>query len=240
MTPRYQASSSPTEDALRRFHLWAHLPDELWSKLYAAMRWQTVAAKQEITLCANDSRCLCVLWSGQASVYAKAADASHGALLRTMDAGTVFGVHCVFSHETPPFSRVVANKPCRVLLIPAEVFEAALLSHGETMAGYVRFLTQRVDFLNQKIQYLTSGSAEQRLAAYLLRIIPDDQPQQLAHSATALADLLNIGRASLYRAIRQLTDDGFLVREGRKYRLMHRDALIQTLSGAKPDEPEQI
>ena len=94
------------------------------------------------------------------------------------------------------------------------------------MANYVKFLTQRIHFLNQKIRYLTAGSAERRLALYLLSEIPEENvPVTLPISAVSLADLLDLGRASLYRAIDQLTEDGFLIRNGHEYRLLQRDKL---------------
>jgi CRP-like cAMP-binding protein len=102
-----------------------------------------------------------------------------------------------------------------------------LTLHAPTMASYVRFLTRRIQFLNRKIRYLTAGSAEQRLALYLLSEIPEEGvPVRLEISAVSLADLLDLGRASLYRAMDRLSEDGFLVRNGHEYRLLQRDKLL--------------
>jgi DNA-binding MarR family transcriptional regulator len=99
------------------------------------------------------------------------------------------------------------------------------------MAHYIRFLTQRIEFLNQKIQYLTAGCVERRLALYLMGQIPqDDLAVQLDISAVSLADLLDVGRASLYRAMDRLTQDGFLTRNGHEYTLRNRDRLLSHYS----------
>ena len=93
--------------------------------------------------------------------------------------------------------------------------------------NYVRFLTQRIEFLNQKIQYLTAGCAERRLSLYLISQIPEDEvATRLDISAVSLADLLDLGRASLYRAMDRLSADGFLTRDGHIYTLHHREQLL--------------
>lgn len=212
---------------LRFFHLWKDLPDELWTRLTDGMRQADFSDSDTIFPCRETNGCLCVLLSGQAKVYANSLSLEHAVLLRTMEAGAVFGVHCIFEADILPQSRIVAQKACRVALIPCSLWEEILTKHPETMANYVRFLTQRIRFLNQKIRYLTAGSAERRLALYLLSEIADENVAvELPLSAVSLADLLNLGRASLYRAIEQLTQDGFLIRNGRKYILLQRDQLI--------------
>lgn len=216
-----------TNKQLRVFHLWKSLPDELWERLSAGMRYVDFTTNQTIFPNEQTATCLCVLLAGQAKVLAGAPSTSHAALLRTMDAGAVFGVQCVFGDNAQAQSRILAQRDCRVLLIPASLWEQILALHAPTMANYVRFLTQRIQFLNRKIRYLTAGSAERRLALYLLSEIPEENvPVRMDLSAVALADLLDLGRASLYRAMDRLTDDGFLIRDGREFRLLRRDALL--------------
>ncbi len=213
--------------ALRKFHLWASLPDELWQILTSKMLWRSFSAGDTVFPSDDTEQCLCVLWSGRARVYSKSSTPAHSSLLRTMETGAIFGVHCIFNSDIPPQSSIIAQGPCRVALVPAEVWEKILISHSPTMAHYVSFLTQRIEFLNRKVQYLTAGSAERRLSLYLLSQIPeDDVPHRLDVSAVSLADLLDLGRASLYRALDKLTADGFLIRDGHTYTLHNREAML--------------
>ncbi len=214
------------DNNIRAFHLWSGLPNELWDYLKAGMREVNFARGETIFPCRETDQCLCVLRQGAATVYANSSEPNHAALLRTMEAGSVFGVHCVFSADVSPQSHIVAQKSCHVLLIPCALWEKILAAHPATMASYIRFLTQRIQFLNRKICFLTAGSAERRLALYLLSEIPEENvPVTLDISVVSLADLLNLGRASLYRAMDQLSTDGFLVRNGREYRLLMRNEL---------------
>lgn len=213
--------------SLRKYHLWATLPDSLWQLLCQEMSRHKFASGDSIFPTPQTEDCLCVLWSGRARVFSSSPDSKHSALLRTMQSGAVFGVHCVFNAEMSPQSHIVAQTPCTVLLIPSGTWEKILSLHPETMANYIRFLTQRIEFLNQKIQYFTAGCAERRLALYLLSHIPhNDEPVRLDVSAVALADLLDLGRASLYRAMDRLTQDGFLQRDGHTYLLHNREIML--------------
>ncbi len=218
--------SLSSENALRHFPLWAELPDTLFENLRESWQKKSFTSKEVIFSEAQEDRCLCVLLDGRAHVYACSPDPTHRALLRTMESGAIFGVHTIFSSDIPAQSCIIADGNCTVLYIPAEVWEKTLTFHAPTMAVYIRFLTQRIQFLNQKIQYLTAGSAERRLALFLLcQICEEDSPVRLNISAVSLADLLALGRASLYRAMDRLTADGYLERNGHEYILHHRAAL---------------
>ncbi len=209
------------------YFLWKDLPEPLWAQLSGEMQTTVFSAGEVIFPTERTERCLCLLESGSARVFAQSRTPEHAVLLRTMDGGALFGVHCVFSALEQAQSCIVAQKECQVLLIPAAAWERILMSHPPTMQEYVKFLTRRIQFLNQKIRYLTAGGAECRLALYLHSAIPcADEPTTLPHAANALADLLNLSRASLYRAFTKLSEDGFLERSGHRYILHRREELV--------------
>ena len=220
-----------SEASLKKFHLWDKANDSHWSLLYGSIEQHPFSPGDKIFPAERTDTCLCILWSGQARVFANAPDPSHAALLRTMEAGSVFGVHCIFNSDIPPQSEIVAHRDCTVVTVPAHVWEMILAENPAVMAHYLRFLTQRIEFLNRKIQYLTAGCTERRLALYLISQIPeDDRAVHLKVSAVSLADLLDVGRASLYRAMDRLTEDGFLTRQGHEYMLHRRDKLLSHYS----------
>ena len=78
--------------------------------------------------------------------------------------------------------------------------------------------------MNLKIGYLTAGSAERRLALYLYSL--GKREFRLTDSISALSELLDIGRASLYRAFDRLREDGFLQKDGRNLCLLDPDAML--------------
>ena len=211
-------------DALRSYFLWKDLQESLWVRLEAQLLRKHYRAGESI--CAADEGNLCILWDGRIKVYACGSGDTHTALLRTLEAGALFGVNGIYGSAEAPMSRLVAARACEVICVPITLWEQLLAQDVPTMQAYVRFLTERIEFLNQKIRYLTAGSSEKKLATYLLTALPADGSfAPLPLPVANLADLLNLGRASLYRAINRLTQDGFLLRQDKSYALLHREQL---------------
>jgi hypothetical protein len=77
---------------------------------------------------------------------------------------------------------------------------------SEAAFNYIRFLTDRVRFLNKKIDGLVAEGAVASLRHYLLQNAAASGDRRIvrpAGSLSALAEQLNIARASLYRAVRR-------------------------------------
>ena len=87
---------------------------------------------------------------------------------------------------------------------------------------YIALLSEKILFLNRRIDTFTADDVSARLRGML----KDFWLRQgkggaftLPCSYTQLAALLNVGRASLYRALEQLEREGLFTREGRVFRL---------------------
>ena len=99
------------------------------------------------------------------------------------------------------------------------------------MYNYLSFLSNRICYLNKKIVCLTAGSSERRLAYYLDSALSEAEDRgELTDSITVqmntLCDMLNLGRASLYRAADKLSEDGFIMREGKTIRVLDRSGML--------------
>ncbi len=149
--------------------------------------------------------------SGKASVTTP--DTAHAVLLRFLKSGDLFGIANLFSSE-PFVSRICAENACRCLFLSQEAFAYLLDASPSLRRAYVGFLSDRIRFLNRKIGYLTAGSAERRLALYIASL--GEGTVRLQDSITSLSELLNLGRASLYRAFDRLIRDGFLTKNGKE------------------------
>lgn len=168
----------------------------------------------------NNPPKLGLLLSGKATVTTP--NPSHAVLLRFLNAGDLFGIANLFSEES--FISVVrADGACRCLFLSENAVAMLLEKSHAFRESYIGFLTGRIRFLNRKIGYLTAGSAERRLALYLSALGSGEV--RLPDSITALSDLLNLGRASLYRAFDKLCNDGYLQKNGRNLYIPNADAL---------------
>ena len=90
---------------------------------------------------------------------------------------------------------------------------------------FIRYLSQRVVRFGSRIGQYSAGSAQARLAQFLLNGFGDYKTYELDQSMSQLAVLLQIGRASLYRAFESLEACGAVRRDGKNIRLVDRDIL---------------
>lgn len=164
--------------------------------------------------------------SGRAEVYS--ADEGRSLLLRTLERGHAVGVSNLFSSEDF-VSRVIASKRCETLELSPENFGKILESDRRAMYNYVAFLSQKIRYLNRKIVTLTAGSAERRLAYFLDGALPEGAKDgaEITVQMNSLCEMLNLGRASLYRAADKLTEEGFISRDGKIIRILDRRGMMK-------------
>ena len=161
---------------------------------------------------------------GSARVYS--ADTTRQVLLRPIGTGDLVGVAQLFSADGPSMSRMIASRETVMLILEELAVRRLLDASPRFRDNCLAFLAGRVAFLNRKIATFTAGSAERRLALYLDAAADDQDSLTLTTSISTLADTLDISRASLYRALETLEQDGFLIRTGRRFRLDNRAAML--------------
>ena len=161
-----------------------------------------------------------LILSGKASVTTP--DEGRSVLLRYLGAGDLFGIANLFSND-PFVSQIRATKPTGCFLLSENGVKRLLRESEAFREHYVSFLGNRIRFLNRKIGYLTAGNAERRLALYLSSL--GAGKVRLPISISDLSELLDIGRASLYRALDRLEADGYLSRSGKEWTLPDPDVL---------------
>ncbi|MBE6600521.1 MAG: Crp/Fnr family transcriptional regulator [Ruminococcaceae bacterium] len=176
------------------------------------------------TICEAHSvlRSIGIILSG--SAVAMSQDRERNVLLRRFAQGDIFGVSGVFGEDEKFVTRISAKGPCSVAFISANGLRELIENDKNVLYNYIGFLSDRIRFLNKKIKFFTSGSAERRLALYLDSFGEDEFT--IEESMSALAEMLDIGRASLYRAFDSLTADGFIIRDKDKIHVLNREKMI--------------
>lgn len=137
-----------------------------------------------------------------------------GALLNQLYPGSMFGVSTVFTGYRSPVTHISAAVNSSVVLIGEQALAAIFAEDFSVNRSYLAFLTDRIRFLNWKIDLFSASTAEQKLRLYLLglrREGPDVTVEPLAR----LGHTLGMGRASLYRVIERLEGEGIIRRKTR-------------------------
>ncbi len=151
-------------------------------------------------------------------------------LMRMLSVGSLSGVASVYGNGGSPMSCLKANTASRLVFLRGEDIRSLIRSNPDFSEAFIKFLTSRIRFLNTRIRAYTSGSAEAKLAFHIL--YSDENKSgtvELGVSMSSLADMLDIGRASLYRACDALTASGAIERCGSTIIIKTRDLLTLSL-----------
>ena len=150
--------------------------------------------------------------------------------LETLLPGDVFGCEALFLSGGEQVGTVVATKAGEAALLSKSAVTQLLEREPLFALRLIRYLSQRVVTFSGKIGLYTGGSAEEKLAQYLFSGFGDYKTCELELSMSQLALLLQIGRASLYRAFDSLEEKGAIARDGKNIRLVSRDVLLSCCS----------
>lgn len=164
----------------------------------------------------HTKRSLGLVLSGEVEVT-KTQGQAGTVLMNVLGPGQCFGAASMFQEYGFYVTDIRARKRSSVLFLPQEALMQLFGQSRRAMANYLSFLTGRIFYLNRRIDAYTGGSAECRLAMYLLDNQQDGVPPKvtLPFGMNKLAELLGIGRASLYRAMETLEKKGIAAREGK-------------------------
>ncbi|MGI6191972.1 MAG: Crp/Fnr family transcriptional regulator [Christensenellales bacterium] len=166
-------------------------------------------------------RSLGIILSGRCRVTKPSADGRE-IVMSALKAGDVFGAAALFTEDGDYVTSVRAVSSVSVLFLGEELVHELLQMDFALCERYLSYLCGRIRFLNKRIEAFTGGSAEQRLLSYVVGAAREEGGRKItpAVSATRLAQALDIGRASLYRAMDALVEQGRIAKEGKRLVLL--------------------
>ena len=169
-------------------------------------------ARGEVIYSPHDfRRCLGLILSGSVRVT------KDTLIVSTLQTGDIFGAAALFSDCEEYATTLTAMSDCQVLFVPQAAVLELLRASPTFMERYVRYQSDRIRFLSRRLDTVSAGTAERRLAQFLLGMA--DPSGTLRISATALCRTLGVSRATLYRAFEVLEEDGAITRDGKAIRI---------------------
>ena len=130
--------------------------------------------------------------------------------LNTIKPGDSFGILAVLSCKDEYPTQIVASRNSEILFIPQNDFLSILKKHSEVAMNVISFLSEKISFLNSKISTFASDNIEQKLASYIISEYKKNSKTEFPFNCKKTAESLNVGRASLYRAINSLSKAGYI------------------------------
>lgn len=134
-------------------------------------------------------------------------------VLNQLNAGSMFGVAGLFLEREEYVTLIRALTPSQVFFLTADDLENLFKEEYLICQNYLRFLSQRIVFLNQRISSFVAPNPAEALYAFLTRlaIAAESDTFHLPMSKQEICRQLNISRTTLYRAWEQLEQEGYLL-----------------------------
>ena len=159
----------------------------------------------------NYSPVLCIIIKGEARVNKGETVISH------LKDGEIFGAAFLYNQNYEFENTVTALTPLKVVIIEKEGMDFLIQNDSSVSFNYITYLSERIGFLNTKIEGYIKPSAEEKLLLYLQKNSDmNDGKCEISVSMTELSRVLHISRASLYRVIEALEQQGKICRDGKK------------------------
>lgn len=216
MQPRW---SGKELGLLAKTPLFQGLPEEelRWAAESPACFWEEFGRDEAIYSPKRFRRSLGVFLRGGARV-------TKGSLVvSALGRGDLFGAAALFNRREDYETTITALGPSLVAFFPEELVAALMARCPRFCANYIRYLSERIHFLNRKIEGLTAPGTTGKLSHYLLAECGEGGTASC--NATELARRLDVSRASLYRAFEELEGAGAIRREGKRILILERGKL---------------
>ena len=150
-------------------------------------------------------------------------------LLKAMKIGDIFGIANLYAENSSFPSIITADKKARVMFIDGDAFKNFIENDPAALRCYLNFLSQKIVYLNKKISTFAAGSAESKVALYLIENNFEGKFRS-SFSMSELANALGVGRASLYRALDKLANSNIIKKDGTDIYIIDNEGLLALTS----------
>lgn len=197
-------------EILKSTFLFSSIKDEDLLKIVTDFTNEKSYKKNSIIFSKNsEEKCIAIIVKGTAQVK------KEHIVLNTLKQGDMFGAITLYNNSKYFVNDIVAISDCRVIFINKDGIDFLISKSPRFAKKYIEYLSDRIYFLNGKIDTYTSPTADDKLYAYLVSI-SNDNIANLNIKMTELAKQLNLSRASLYRAFDELIEKGKISKDKKK------------------------
>ncbi len=145
--------------------------------------------------------------------------------LNTLTESSSFGALAVFSKSNSFPTHIVAKKSARVLFIHKEDIDELILKSPRISQNVISFLAKKIEFLNEKIATFSQSSVASKLAKHLLIESEAKNTDTVSLNCKRISEKLNVGRASIYRALDTLIQSGLVKSDKKQLIIIDRKGL---------------
>ncbi|MDD3727357.1 MAG: Crp/Fnr family transcriptional regulator [Dysgonamonadaceae bacterium] len=119
----------------------------------------------------------------------------------------------------------IAIKDCKLISIPKENVFYLMRTYDAFMHAILRSISNKVQFLSEKIRLTSLRTIKAKLAYYILKESEGESSFQLKTSKQEVANLFGVSRQALTNVMNQLHNENIIHAERRKIKIVNRQAL---------------
>lgn len=150
-------------------------------------------------------------------------DNKNHAHLKTFNKGMAFGAAALFGGNDCYISEITAKTDLEVLFITENELTVLFAKYPQTAINYITFLSERVRFLNKKLNVVSCSGTENTVFKYLTSLADKDGEIKNFKNMSLVSKTLGISRASLYRAISDLERNGYIIKENNYIKVINHE-----------------
>jgi CRP-like cAMP-binding protein len=126
------------------------------------------------------------------------------------------------------FLDVVAVSDAEIMVIDKTEFLKLLMRNDKVLVNFLDMISNRSQFLSEKIKFLNFKTIKSKLAQYILKLAGDNKTfVKMDKTQNDLADYFGVARPSVARALGDLEEDGLIKANGKTVRILDKDGLIE-------------
>ena len=165
--------------------------------------------------------------SGECEVESHTSDGNKLSL-NILKNGDSFGILALFSDEDFP-TEIRAKRNSEILFLDKSALISLIERSPRISLNLIKFLSRRVAFLNGKIDTVTQGSVDTKLASYLLSRARAEGDSSFSFNYKRCSEIINCGRASVYRSVKFFENNGYIKAENKKIYILDKEKLKEFL-----------
>ena len=214
-----------TLEALKKCKLFKTLSEDALNYITENYSVMSSCDKNEIIFSETSyTRSIVIITKGRATVKKKGG--SGKILMNVLNTGDVFGMAAMFYEQENFLTEITAAEKVSLMTISKENLINIFSEFPAVTENYITILSEKIHFLNKKISTYTKADASQKVASFILQCeAADENTVTLPISITDIADALNTGRASVYRAFEAFEKNGIIKRKGKTITILNKEAL---------------
>lgn len=126
---------------------------------------------------------------------------------------------------------VISITDAELLIIEKDEFVKLLMTNSIILGNFLDMISNRSQFLSEKIKFLNFKTIKAKLAQYILHLAGNQKgPLRLDRTQNDLADFFGVTRPSIARALSEMEEDGYFEAKGKIIKVLNKKGLINLTS----------